>query len=209
MRYLAICAVFFLVTSAPALKKSLRRSIGHDQQIEQNLIVDQYHLRRLKNDSELKEAIEQGTLVPIESSPYLKVSPRLKPSRRYCLTQTLTTVQTLANLYFMRFGQPLIISSAVRTLKDQRHLRLWNRNAAPTTGPEASSHSTGATVDLERRRMTPEQTEFMDRLLYLYTREEKVIFIKEKGQLCYHLFVIPSTTYEEAALPYISLEERQ
>ena len=100
-------------------------------------------------------------------------------------------LRELSYQYLMKFGQPLELTSAVRTVQVQRRLLHWNKNAAPIHGETASSHMTGATVDISRRRMTPFQSRWMELLLTEYAVQNRIVFLEEKVQPCFHIFVIP------------------
>lgn len=163
-----------------------------EAQIQQNLWEEKFGLKPIENDSELLALVRTGALVQIVSSSSIVIDPKLPLKRRYCRPWTLALIQSIAQQYETAFREPLVITSAVRTVKVQRSLLHWNRNAAAIHGEMASSHLTGATVDVARRDMTAEQTRFMEQLLLEYALQNRVIVLEENGQECFHIFVIPT-----------------
>jgi hypothetical protein len=164
--------------------------------LAQNTESDRLGLHRIKNDMELKSMVQSKELVELLSSPSLAIDPRLPQNRRYCRPWTLSFLLQASTTYSQQFGKPLVVTSAVRTEQVQRRLLHWNRNAAPVHGEKASSHLTGATIDISRRSMTTEQRLFTEQLLLLYSAMNNIIVEEERGQLCFHIFVMPQETYE-------------
>lgn len=159
-------------------------------QLEQNRVIDQQKLERITDEKRLAELLSEHRLVVIQPTQALSLG-LLPRTRRACLPSTLSFLTMISEVYFNTFQQPLLVTSAVRPLTVQRRLLRWNRNAAPTTGPLASSHPTGATVDISRRQMTASQLRFMESLLLLHASLGRVIVLEEKHQACFHIFVIP------------------
>jgi hypothetical protein len=166
-------------------------SPNHDAQIAQNRIADQLDLQRIQNNKELLALVRSGALVRIVPSEVLQVDPKLPQNRSYCRPWALHFIQSIAQQYSDAFGKPLMITSAVRTVRTQTRLLRINHNAAPAHGEEASSHLTGATIDIARKGMTREQNQWMNNTLLAYTVWYRVIFIEERVQSCYHIFVLP------------------
>ncbi len=96
--------------------------------------------------------VAAGRLRPLSETPLYTVQPM-----RYGAPVVLPETHTMLALVGSRFRQALaaeglppcafVVTSAMRTLEDQRRLRRVNGNAAAT-----SSHTYGATVDLHTRR---------------------------------------------------------
>src|SRR5208283_606511 len=90
--------------------------------------------------------------------------------------------------FALRFGHTFIVTSAVRTMVTQKMLRRWNHNATTVSGPLASSHLVGDTFDIARKKMTPEETRWMEN--YLLEVGKKIIVEEESGQqVCWHIFL--------------------
>jgi hypothetical protein len=161
----------------------------HESLLAQNVEVDRLGLTRIKNDRELKELIEAGELVPLPVGDHLVVDNHLPMNRRYCRPWTAQFLVDLSDAFYLRFHEPIMVDSAVRTVEVQRKLRRWNGNAAPAEGETASSHLAGLTVDLARRRMTKEQALFVEHwLLPLYAM--KLVEVEEEyRQFCFHIMV--------------------
>ena len=89
----------------------------------------------------------------------------------------------MENAFENKFGHPFVVTSAVRSEEAQRRLRRSNRNA---TLPELSAHSTGATVDVARKKMNRAETKWMED--YLKSLGSAVIVEEENHQACFHIF---------------------
>jgi hypothetical protein len=93
----------------------------------------------------------------------------------------------LASEYYAEFHQPLIVDSAVRPVTVQKWLRRHNASAAPIHGETASSHEAGTTMDLSRR-MTRQQTKWMEWRLFYYEQARQVIIVEEERR-CFHIMI--------------------
>lgn len=162
-----------------------------EAQLAQNAIIDAYGLPRIADDKQLHSLIEEEELLPLLETYSVTVDPRLPKNRRYCRPWVNAFLYELGAAYFVQYGESLVVTSAVRTERVQRRLLRWNRNAAPVHGEAASSHLAGTTVDISRRSMSPEQTRFMEELLFLHAAMRHVIVAEENGQMCFHIFIVP------------------
>lgn len=172
-------------------KKHRRQSPNHDAQIAQNQAIDRLGLTRIKNEKELISLVRSGKLVSLAVTPSLGIDPRLPLNRRYLRPWSKQLLMDLSTAFTIRFGQPLTLTSAVRTMQVQRRLLRWNRNAAPIHGETSSSHLTGATFDLSRKGLSQEQNEWMRAALLAYTIQGRVIYLEETVQPCFHIFTMP------------------
>ena len=188
---------FFLLTSAFGITAPRARHKhvdprlfrpSADAALRQTEVIDACGLIRIRDDRELSDMVAEGVLVPLTG---VRIDPRLPANRRYVLPDTRVLISALSAEFNERFDASLTVTSAVRPESVQKKLRRWNRNAAPVTGEHASSHMTGATVDIARKDMTPEENRFLEGLLLPLVLDNRVIVIEERGQMCYHLFVIP------------------
>jgi hypothetical protein len=161
----------------------------HESLLAQNAEIDRLGLPRIKNDRELKELIRDGELVPIPVSDHLIVDKHLPANRRYCRPWTASFLTDLSDAFYARFHEPIMVDSAVRTVEVQRKLLRWNGNAAPAEGETASSHLAGTTVDLARRRMTPEQGRWVEVYLLPLHAQGMVEVEEEYRQFCFHIMV--------------------
>ena len=168
---------------------------SHDSLVRQNEEINRLDLPRIQDDNELEALKASGALVPIEASESLKIEPSLDPSRRYCRSWTRDFVDDLSEVYYRQFHAQIQVNSAVRTVKVQKKLRRRNRNAAPAEGDTASSHLAGITVDLQRRGMTKEQIQFVERYLFYLNALGLVEPEEERRHWCFHVMVSERYSY--------------
>jgi hypothetical protein len=162
---------------------------SHESLILQNAEIDRLELPRIQDETELEALKADGQLLPIIPSESLRIEPSLDPSRRFCRPWTRDFVDDLSQAYYNRFHQQIQLNSAVRTVKVQRKLRRHNRNAAPYEGETASSHLAGLTVDLQRRGMTKQQIQWMERYLFYMKALGLVEPEEERRHWCFHIMV--------------------
>lgn len=125
----------------------------HSQEL-QNEMANRDNLSRIKNEVELEDFVERGLLIPLPKTKSIKIDWRLDNDRRFCRPWTYQFLIDMGLAYKSRFKKRLQVNSAVRTMEDQEKLRRKNGNAAPAEGPLASSHLTGATVDITKKKMS-------------------------------------------------------
>jgi hypothetical protein len=152
--------------------------------LAQNAAIDELGLHRYRNDDDLRAAVVRGDLMLVEETAGLRI--RIPVDRRYLRPDASATAYLLSYQFWLRFDSPLYMTSAVRTRRFQLHLRRWNHNAAPVQGPLESSHLTGSTFDIARKKMTREQNRWMES--YLYSLGDAVIVEEENVQACWHIF---------------------
>ena len=172
-------------------KCSHELSGNHAAQVAQNREIDKLGLTRIRDEKELRSLIRTQELAFVGSTASLALDPRLPLNRRYVRPWTKQLLTELSTAYTTRFGQRLVLTSAVRTVETQRRLLRWNHNAAPIHGETSSSHLTGATFDLSRKGLSQEENEWMRTALLAYTIQGRVIYLEETVQPCYHVFVMP------------------
>lgn len=87
-----------------------------------------------------------------------------------------------------RLHGDFFITSAVRTIERQLELQGENQNATKAFGPRASSHLTGATVDITKRGMSQAEIYWMRQTLR--PLHGKTIYVVEETlQPCFHIMV--------------------
>jgi uncharacterized protein DUF5715 len=156
--------------------------------LRQNQMINQMGLERIKDEHRLSELVKDGTLVALPNNDAAGIAPSLPSNRRYVLPMTRDFIEKLASEYYAEFHLPLQVDSAVRSRAVQRKLRRYNPCAAPVDGDTASSHEAGTTVDLSRR-MSKQQTKWMEWRLFYYQEARKLILVEEEKH-CYHVFVM-------------------
>lgn len=167
----------------PVLKGS------YDSMLRQNEEIDRLQLPRIVDDAQLEELVRTQELVPISESQSLRVSPAVKPDKRYCRPWTNQFLEDMGEAYYKEFSIPLQVNSAVRTMEQQHKLRRHNRNAAPEDGDIASSHLAGITVDLAKRGLTRAQHKWVEDYLKNLRDLGLVEVAEERRQACFHVMV--------------------
>jgi hypothetical protein len=162
---------------------------SHESLLRQNEEIDRLQLPRIATDAELLDLVERQELVALLDSQSVTVSPKIEHSRRYCRPWTRDFVQDLAAAFYAKFRQPIQITSAVRTVEQQRKLRRINGNAAPIEGDTASSHLAGTTIDIGKKGMTVAQRKWLDAWVLPLQSEHIVEAAEERRQACYHIMV--------------------
>ncbi len=162
---------------------------SHDSLLRQNEEVDRLNLPRIADDDELAVLEASGALVRIDESRAVTVASNLHADRRYCRPWTRDFVEDLGRAYYEEFHQPIEVTSAVRTIEQQRKLRRHNRNAAPEGGDTASSHLAGITVDILKRGMTRRQHRWIEEYFYDLKQQGLIEPEEERRQPVFHVAV--------------------
>jgi len=162
---------------------------SYESMLRQNEEIDRLHLPRIANDEELADLESRGELVLITEGRGLTVASNLEPSRRYCRPWTNEFLGDLGQAYYEQFHRPIEVTSAVRTMEQQRKLRRHNRNAAPETGENSSSHLAGLTVDILKRGMTRKQHQWVEQYIYDLKQQGLVEPAEERRQPVFHVMV--------------------
>ena len=148
-------------------------------------------LTRIAGAKQLRKLVSEGLLVPLPRTAGLKVDPRLNRAYRYCRPWTRKFLVDLGRAYHKAFGDVLQVNSAVRTVAYQRVLRERNGNAAPIKGPTASSHLTGATIDLAKLALKGRQRRLAWLRNYLWKQKMagRIEVAEEFYQSVFHVMV--------------------
>jgi len=146
-------------------------------------------LERILDDSDLANRIASGSLVPVPVSSSLHINTDLPENRRYCRPWTAHFLADLSHAHAAKFGGNLDVTSAVRTVEYQRHLRLINGNAAAADGDVASPHLTGGAIDIGKGGLSSREIGWIRS--YLIPLEQKgLIDVEEEfKQSCFHISV--------------------
>jgi hypothetical protein len=162
--------------------------------VHQNEMADAAGLQRIENDEELDRLCNMHQLVEVESTAALHVNPELPENRRYARPWTAKFASDIARAYYARFGQPLELNSAVRTISFQLHLQRVNGNAAAIDGETASPHLTGQAIDFGKRGMTTAEIAWMRLYLEPLIESGKIDVEEEFQQACFHISVYRTYT---------------
>jgi hypothetical protein len=157
--------------------------------VHQNRMADAAGLERIQNDSELDRLRAERRLVNLADTASLHVNPELPSNRRCARPWTARFAENIARAYYVRFGQPLELSSAVRTITYQAKLQRVNGNAAALRGETASPHLTGQAIDFGKSGMSMAEIAWM-RAYLLPLMNLGVIDVEEEfQQACFHISV--------------------
>ena len=158
-------------------------------QLVQNQEADKEGLSRIKNDRQLCQMKKNHLLVPITKK--VEIDHRLKKKFRYVRPWTNEFMAEMAIAFKKRFGsdEKIRVNSAVRTIASQCLLRRRNCNAAKISGPTASSHLTGATVDIAKRNLDHAELEWVMNYLANAERRHEIEVTEEHRQPVFHFMV--------------------
>jgi hypothetical protein len=162
--------------------------------VHQNEMATAAGLERIENDEELDRLRYTHQLVEVADSSALRVNPELPENRRYARPWTARFAGDIARAYYSRFGQPLELNSAVRTISYQLRLQRVNGNAAAIEGETASPHLTGQAIDFGKRGMTTAEIAWMRLYLEPLMNAGLIDVEEEFQQSCFHISVYRSYT---------------
>ena len=169
--------------AAPSLRATSR------SQADQNRLADADHLSRMQDKEMLRRWARLELLVPVKEKTrdyYLHAVPS---DYRYLRPWARLLLERLASQFRARFGQPLRVTSLVRTVSYQRQLARRNGNAAAASGPKASAHLTGACLDISKKGMTRSQMDWVRNVLYQLRTKKYLYVIEEFRQPVFHVLV--------------------
>lgn len=167
---------------------------SHEVLVHQNVVADVEGLSRIQNESQLNAMVRSGDLVALPASSGLEIDPRLPYNRRYCRPWAAKFLRDLSRAHASEFGTPLQLTSAVRTVRFQRHLARYNGNAAPASGDTASPHLTGEAIDIGKKGMSWHEIAWMRDVLGHLQAAGKIDVEEEFEQACFHISVYRTYT---------------
>lgn len=179
----------FANTTAANTTISLRGSRTALQ--SENVAANRLRLTRISDDTKLRSFRKKGLLVPLPESKSLKVDHRIPYKNRWCRPWTRQFLIQLSSHFFARFKEPLMVTSAVRTVGYQHRLMRINPNAARGDTPlRRSSHLTGATIDISKKNMTVAEKHWIRDRLILNKQVGRALVTEEFGQPVFHIMVL-------------------
>lgn len=146
-------------------------------------------LTRILNKSQLLAMVSDHDLIPLPLNNDIQADPHLAYDRRYTRPWTADFLRDLGRAYMHAFGEPLVITSAVRPASYQERLTFRNGNAAPANGIIASPHEFGATIDIGKKGMTAREMAWMRGYLYPLQQAGQIDVEEEFYQACFHITV--------------------
>jgi hypothetical protein len=165
----------------------LPASRGH--LVRENARADADGLSRLRTRASLARFVRDGLLVPLpeEARGFRVVGV---PSwRRVARPWTRLFVHQLGEALHALFGSRLRVTDLTRTEAVQEALGDWNGNAAPARGAGASTHLTGASVDLSKVEHSDVELAWLRLVLGRLTARGVVSAIEEFAQPHFHVMV--------------------
>ena len=157
--------------------------------IVQNHQADSDNLSRMTSVRMLRRFEQRGWLVAVPASGRGYYVHSVPATYRYCRPWTKLFLTRLGQQFQAKFGDRLRVTSLVRTESRQRALERVNGNAADASGPERSSHLTGATIDISKRFMSPAEQQWMRDVLYSLRQAGYAYAIEEFWQPTFHVMV--------------------
>lgn len=177
---------------AVAMPSPLKGS--HESLVRQNERSEDEGLERIEDEQDLNDRIAAGVLVPVPTSGQLAINASLPLNRRYCRPWTADFLRDLSRAHAAEFDNPLMVTSAVRTVEYQKKLQEVNGNAAAAEGDIASPHLTGASIDIAKSSMSKREIAWMRRWLLAIEQSGQIDVEEEFKQACFHITVY--NTYE-------------
>ncbi len=204
MRMFLILALFLGLASGSHAASLIAT---HDSAVQQNIIADEQNLSRL-SEVQLTSFKANGRLVQLRNTDIIRVDHRIPARFQWTLPTTEAFIVELADAYYKRFGRRLQINSAVRTVEYQRGLRRRNGNAAATSGPKASTHLTGATIDIAKLHLPSDHVDWLRLELLVYEALGRVDATEEFAQAVFHIMVYPTPIQVQPTFPVLTASNR-
>ncbi len=183
----------------PSAKKPLswselqRELHGHKSDIVRaNQLLAKHGLSIIRNRADFSRMIEAKKLVGIYTSRFVKIDPRLDSSRRYVAPGTNRFLRSLDALKV-----ELTISSAARSIEDQRKIAGRNGNAGAISGPTVSPHLRGAAVDILYNNLSVSERVRVGNYLRDAKERGEIAVALERKQPVFHVIVLRQTTPSE------------
>ncbi|SEB76729.1 hypothetical protein SAMN05443244_1784 [Terriglobus roseus] len=161
----------------------------HEILVHQNQMAVADGLDRIEDDDQLLDMRRYKLLVALPDNEALQVDDRLPSNRRYARPWSVRFLNDLSRAHYTRFGTPLIVTSAARTVEFQKRLVRINGNAAPPTGDIASPHLYGQAVDIAKHGMSVTEIAWMRAYLTPVETEGKIDVEEEFQQACFHISI--------------------
>lgn len=158
----------------------------------QNERANAFHLTRLRDLAQVREFSAEGLLVSVPSRSSYYYLEDVPPGYTYLRPWAKLFLDRLSHDYYARFGEPLRVTSLLRTVELQRQLTRWNPNAAQAVGADRSTHLTGATLDISKHDMNWSGMQWLRLQLLQMKREGYLYAVEEFHQPCFHVMVFPT-----------------
>lgn len=187
--FLVFLPVFFL----PASLCSAHILLGSPEaRALENTKANQLGLERVADEHSMKRLIQERRLVRVPNNEYVRWHRHFPREYAFSLPHTHMFLVQLGREFRKTFHKPITVTSAIRPISYQRRLALRNPNAAPAEGTLASTHPTGATIDLGYKNLLPRERMWLESYLSKKEREGKIQATQERYQACFHIMVYPT-----------------
>jgi len=143
----------------------------------------------MEDDSMTERFVRLKLLQPVPSKTSAYYLHAVREDNRYLRPWTKLFLVRLSSQFRARFGQPLRVTSLLRTAEYQRSLRRRNGNAAADDGPKRSAHLTGASLDISKKGMTGAQRQWLRNVLSSLHNAGHLYAIEEFRQPVFHILV--------------------
>jgi LysM repeat protein len=163
-------------------------SRGH--RARENAGADADRLSRIGSRTALDRFVRLRLLVPVPDTARGFRVVRVPGWRQVTRPWTRTFLYQLGAAASELFGSRLRVTDLTRTERAQLTLRQWNGNAAPARGPLASTHLTGAAVDLSKIEHSDVEIAWLRIVLRRLTARGVVDAIEEFAQPHFHVMVL-------------------
>jgi uncharacterized protein YcbK (DUF882 family) len=158
-------------------------------QLIQNRYADERDLSRMRDVSMIEGFHRSGYLVRVPASTRHYYLHFVSAKHRYLRPWSKLLLDRLSRQYYARFEKKLRVTSLVRTVALQRSLAKRNGNADAAYGARASSHLTGATLDISKRGMTAREVNWMRGVIYKLRKQGYLYAVEEFSQPVFHIMV--------------------
>ena len=170
---------------------------GKERLRHENIVADKAGFVRIWDETELRYLVEIGYLAPLEESAGFVFDVRAPEKFRFVLPCTREYLRELSRAFYQEFRTNFWINSVTRTIEYQEALILINSNAAAAFGPLASSHLTGATVDIGKLKLSGSQVLWLRHRLIRDERSGRIQATEEHIQAVFHIMVYPRWMQKE------------
>jgi hypothetical protein len=170
-----------------AIARPIPAHWGH--RARENAEANADRLSRISSRAVLGRFARAGLLVPVPPAGRGYRVVDVDEWRRVARPWTRVFVRQLGAAMDALFDARLRVTDLTRTQAVQLALGKWNGNAAPATGPAASTHLTGAAVDLSKVEHTDVEIAWLRLVLRRLTERALIDAIEEFAQPHFHVLV--------------------
>ncbi len=189
MGYFRTSGLAFVLSLSAAAAPPANLRANSQSQIKQNQRADADRLSRMADNDMVARWARLKLLAPVPAKTRDYYLHNLSQQKRYLRPWAKLFLDRLSRQYRVRFGKQMRVTSLLRTVSYQNGLRRRNANAAPATGPKASSHLTGACLDISKKGMTGAQQSWVRNVLLSLHNKSYLFAVEEFYQPVFHVMV--------------------